>query len=170
VLGSSTATITPIVDSPFGAALGGVTCLYTGMVAVSATVTDITASGNVAASNSNSLKAVAGTTAYGAAVHDIEFIIAVGIDNTFGSVGINRTVFERRKVYVSRDQAGTMTSSTITPETAVSLGAAATGTVTVDVTVDTTNNRIVPTITGVSGTNQTHYQASVRVTSHYNRK
>ena len=168
VLGSSTAEIFP--ESPFGAALGGVTCLYTGMVAVSATVTDITASGGVAASNSNSLKAVAGTTAHGAAVHDIEFIIAVGIDNGAGSVGINRTVFERRKVYVSRDRAGTMTSSTITPETAVSLGAAATGTVTVDVTVDTTNNRIVPTITGVSGTDQTHYQASVRVTSHYNRK
>lgn len=170
VLGSSTATVTPLVDSVFGAALGGVTCLYTGMVAVSATVTDITASGDVAASNSNSLKAVAGTTAHGAATHDIEFIIVVGIDNTFGSVAINRTVFERRKVYVSRGQSGTMISSTITPETAVSLGAAATGTVTVDVTIDTTNNRIVPTITGVSGTDQTHYQASVRVTSHYNRK
>jgi len=170
VLGSSTATNTPIVDSPFGAALGGVTCLYTGMVAISATVTDITASGNVAASNSNSLKAVASTLGDGAAVHDIEFIIAVGIDNTFGSVAINRTVFERRKVYVSRGQSGLMYSSTITPETAVTLGDAATGTVTVGVTIDTTNNRIVPTITGVSGTNQTHYQASVRVTSHYSRK
>ena len=135
-----------------------------------ASVTDITASGNVAASNSNSLKAIASTSGDGAAIHDIEFIIAVGIDNTFGSVGINRTVFERRKVYVSRGQSGVMFSSTITPETAVTLGAAATGTVTVGVTIDTTNNRIVPTITGVSGTDQTHYQASVRVKSHYSRK
>lgn len=170
VLGSSTAPNTILVDSYFGAALGGETCLYTGMIEASATVTEITASGSVAASNSNSLKAVAGTTAQGAATHDIEFMIAVGTDSGAGSVVTRRTVFERRKVYVCRDQSGTMTSSTITPETAVTLGDAATGTVTVGVTVDTTNNRIVPTITGVSGTNQTHYQASVRVKSHYNRK
>jgi len=170
VLGSSTAPNTILVDSFFGAALGGETCLYTGNVAVSATVTDITASGDVGASNSNSLKAVAGTAAIGAATHDIEFMIAVGTDGGYGNIVVRRTVFERRKVYVCLDQSGTMTSSTITPETAVTLGDAATGTVTVGVTVDTTNNRIVPTVTGVSGTNQTHYQASVRVKSHYNRK
>lgn len=170
VLGSSTAPNTILVDSLFGAALGGETCLYTGSVIVSATVTNITAAGDVAASNSNSLKAVAGTTAHGAATHDIEFMIAVGTDNGYGAVVVRRTVFERRKVYVCRDQSGTMTSSTITPETAVTLGDAATGTVTVGVTVDTTNNRIVPTVTGVSGANQTYYQASVRVKSHYNRK
>ena len=170
VLGSSTAPNTILVDSFFGAALGGETCLYTGKVAVSAAVTDITASGSVAASNSNSLKAIASTAAQGAATHDIEFMIAIGTDGGLGTVVIRRTVFERRKVYVCRDQSGTMTSSTITPETAVTLGDAATGTVTVGVTVDTTYNRIVPTITGVSGTNQTHYQASVRVKSHYNRK
>lgn len=170
VLGSSTAPTVLSVDSMFGAALGGVTCLYTGKVAVSAAVTDITAAGDVAASNSDSLKAVSGTTAQGAATHDIEFMVAVGTDNGFGGIVVRRTVFERRKVYVCRDQSGTMTSSTITPETAVTLGDAATGTVTVGVTVDTTYNRIVPTVTGVSGTNQTHYQASVRVKSHYNRK
>jgi hypothetical protein len=154
----------------FGAALGGVTCLYTGMLDVSATVYNVTADGNNTAANTNCLKAVAGTTAHGAATHELEFIIAVGTNGGVGSVAPRRHIYAKRKVHVNRDQSGTMTSSTITPETEVTLGDAATGSVTIGITVDTTNNRIVPTITGTSGTNQTHYQASVRVKSHYNSK
>jgi hypothetical protein len=170
VLGSSTAPTVLLTDSMFGAALGGVTCLYTGMLDVSATVYNVTADGNNTAANTNCLKAVAGTTAHGAATHELEFIIAVGTNGGVGSVAPRRHIYAKRKVHVNRDQSGTMTSSTITPETEVTLGDAATGSVTIGITVDTTNNRIVPTITGTSGTNQTHYQASVRVKSHYNSK
>ena len=41
------------------------------------------------------------------------------------------------------------------------------GTVTVDFTLDTTNNRLVPTVSATGGQ---YYQASVRVNSHYNNK
>lgn len=169
VLGSSLSPNTILSTFLFGASLVGATFAYTELRPAGGT-SNVTIDGLDTTSATNCIKAVAGTTAHGAATHEVEFIVAVGTDNGSGSVLVRRHVYGKRKVFVNRDQSGAFTSTVITLDADQALGDAATGSITLGVTVDTTNNRLVPTVAATSGSNQTHFGASVVIVSHYNRK
>jgi hypothetical protein len=110
-----------------------------------------------------------GVTRYaglGSAVHDVDFIVTFGVN---APLEPSRTFFAKRRVYAAYHiVSGTPTWATSTEVvgTDTNLGTVV-GTVTVGFTLDTANNRLVPTVSATGG--QT-YQASVRVNSHYNRK
>lgn len=97
------------------------------------------------------------------AVHDVEFIVAFGVITPLQS--ITRTFYAKRRVYVAY-HSGSWANSIEVVGTDTNLGTVV-GTVTVGFTLDTTNNRFVPTISATGGQ---YYQVSVRVNSHYNNK
>ena len=102
----------------------------------------------------------------GSAVHDVDFILEFGTDSP---IIPSRTFYAKRRVYAAcHTVSGTTTwhTSTEVVGTDTNLGVVV-GTVTVGFTLDTANNRLVPTVSATGGQN---YQASVRVNSHYNRK
>ncbi len=130
---------------------------------------NITTDGSNTTSATNCVKAVFGGTA-GASVHEVEFIVEVGVDNGFGGITPTGCVIAKRRV-AAYTTSGTIVASAVqTIGTDITLGTVTT-VVSVDITVDTTNNRIVPTVTksaGVAGEIQT--AVSCRITSHNNRK
>lgn len=81
-----------------------------------------------------------------------------------------RHLIAKRRVYAQLKAGAVGSSSTVTIDTDTFVGDAATGSTSVGVTVDFANNRLVPTISGTSGAGQESMQASVRITSHFNRK
>ena len=102
------------------------------------------------------------------AVHDVEFIVAFGDNNPLRNDTL-RTFYAKRRVYVAYQfVSGTPTwaNSIEVVGTDTNLGTVV-GTVTVGFTLDTTYNRLVPTVSATGGQ---YYQASVRVNSHYNNK
>ena len=130
---------------------------------------NITTNGSNTTSATNCVKAVFDGTA-GASVHEVEFIVEVGVDNGFGGIIPTGCVIAKRRV-AAYTTSGTIVASAVqTIGTDITLGTVTT-VVSVDITVDTTNNRIVPTVTksaGVAGEIQT--AVSCRITSHNNRK
>ena len=130
---------------------------------------NITTDGSNTTSATNCVKAVFGGTA-GASVHEVEFIVEVGVDNGYGGIIPTGCVIAKRRV-AAYTTSGTIVASAVqTIGTDITLGTVTT-VVSVDITVDTTNNRIVPTVTksaGVAGEIQT--AVSCRITSHNNRK
>jgi len=157
-----------------GAALGAICCVYTGAAIINGSTYNCTLDGDNTLTASNCVGLLLLNIAFPAidvpssATYDIEFIVTIGTLSG-STLDPRRTLFAKRRVYALRTLY-TTDSSTITLDSDVSLGEAATGSVSVGVTVDFVNNRLVPTITGTTGTNQTYMQASVRVVTHINRK
>ena len=159
-------------QSGYGGACAATIGLCTGNLSAGGATYNITTDGG-AVSNNNTPYLVAGyetvSTRYanlGSAVHDVEFIVAFGVDTP---IEPSRTFYAKRRVYAARHTvSGTATWATSTEVvgTDTNLGTVV-GTVTIGFTLDTANNRLVPTVSATGG--QT-YQASVRVNSHYNRK
>jgi len=58
----------------------------------------------------------------------------------------------------------------VTLEADQQLGDATSGSITCTVGTDQANNRLLPSVTVTAGTTQASWQASVRITSHHNRK
>ena len=113
--------------------------------------------------NSAKLTSPISATAYGAAVHDVDFVVMFGEN---APLEPSRTFYARRRVYVANHDSTGFTSSVEVVGTDTNLGSVV-GTVTIGFTIDTTNNRLVPTI---SATGLQKYQVSCRINSHYNRK
>ena len=125
-------------------------------------------SGTPNATNCVGLFAGVSTTSPLGSTHDVEFIVVVSSGNPSSSS--HRTVFAKRRVYAHRKTTSpTTASSVVTIDSDVLLGEAPDGTITFGVTVDFANNRLVPTVTGVAGTNDLYMDISVRITSHYSR-
>lgn len=140
-----------------------------GIFSTTAGSANITTNGSNTTSATNCVKAVFDGTA-GASVHEVEFIVEVGVDNGYGGIIPTGCVIAKRRV-AAYTTSGTIVASAVqTIGTDITLGTVTT-VVTVDITVDTTNNRIVPTVTksaGVAGEIQT--AVSCRIASHNNRK
>jgi len=130
---------------------------------------NITTDGSNTTSATNCVKAVFGGTA-GASVHEVEFIVEVGVDNGFGGIIPTGCVIAKRRV-AAYTTSGTIVASAVqTIGTDITLGTVTT-VVSVDITVDTTNNRIVPTVTKSAGVaSEIQTAVSCRITSHNNRK
>ncbi len=174
VLFGAVTTNTPM----FGAALGGITCCWTTTRAADGVLQYALLDGSNVPSAANSPKPSLGTTYIkGATIIDVEFIVSVGeILPSGGGLLAKRHYFAKRRVYVSATGQLpfyiplTPNSQVITIDTDVSLGLPATGTCVCGVVVDAVNNRLLPTITVTTGAGQTNWEASVRVTSHFNYK
>ena len=174
-LGSSISPLDNGAVAAYGAALGAICCVYTGAAIINGSTYNCTLDGNntLTASNCAGLlllnTLIPNIDVPSSATYDIEFIVTIGTLSG-STLEPRRTLFAKRRVYALRNALNATYSSTITLDSDVSLGEAATGSVSVGVTVDFANNRLVPTITGTTGTNQTYMQASVRVVTHINRK
>ena len=138
--------------------------------AMDGTAKEITLDGGGTPNATNCVGLFAGvstTTPFGS-IHDVEFIVVVS--NSIPSTSSRRTVFAKRRVYAHRKTAApTTASSVVTIDSDVLLGETPDGTITFGVTVDFANNRLVPTVTGVAGTDDLHMDISVRIISHYSR-
>ena len=130
---------------------------------------NITTNGSNTTSATNCVKAVFGGTA-GASVHEVEFIVEVGVDNGFGGINPTGCVIAKRRV-AAYTTSGTIVASAVqTIGTDITLGTVTT-VVSVDITVDTTNNRLVPTVTKSAGVaDEIQTAVSCRISSHNNRK
>jgi len=174
ILGTSLHPLIVLFDtqSGYGGACAATIGLCTTNLLANGATSDITTDGG-AVSNNNTPYLVAGyevgPTRYasiGSAVHDVEFIVAFGVNSPLEP---SRTFYAKRRVYAAlHTVSGTPTWATSTEVvgTDTNLGSVV-GTVTVGFTLDTANNRLVPTVSATGGQ---QYQASVRVNSHYNRK
>lgn len=149
--------------------LGGAVATTLGLCTVALTANGSTnniTTDTAAPSSTNSAKLISpqqSATAYGAAVHDVDFVVAFGEN---APLEPSRTFYAKRRVYVANHSSTGFTSSVEVVGTDTNLGAVV-GTVTIGFTIDTTNNRLVPTI---SATGTQTYQVSCRINSHYNRK
>jgi len=174
VHGTSLHPLIVILDgqSSYGGALATTLGMCTVNLSANGSTNNITTD-TAAPNNNNCPRLVAGYyisntpySALGSAVHDVEFIVTFGINDPLEP---SRTFYAKRRVYAAYHTiSGTPTwaTSTETVGTDTNLGTVV-GTVTVGFTLDTANNRLVPTITATGGQS---YQVSVRVNSHYNRK
>ena len=174
LLGSSALT-TSIFDisGAYAAALGVIQCVYSDVCAANGTAFNATLNGVNTPSSTNCIKLLPSASVLSSAVIDLDFIIVIG-DNMSGALlAPRRTIFAKRRVYVvfafNASDVGTFSSSTEVIGTDTSVGNAATGTVTIGVTVDSANNRLIPTVSATSGAKQTVFQFGVRSTAHYNR-
>ena len=174
LLGSSALT-TSIFDisGAYAAALGVIQCVYSDVCAANGTAFNATLNGVNTPSSTNCIKLLPSASVLSSAVIDLDFIIVIG-DNMSGALlAPRRTIFAKRRVYVvfafNASDVGTFSSSTEVIGTDTSVGNAATGTVTIGVTVDSANNRLIPTVSATSGAKQTLFQFGVRSTAHYNR-
>ena len=160
-------------QSHYGGACATTLGLCTVALAANGSTNSVTTDGETPA-NSNTPYLVeghtnAGGTRYaslGGAVHDIDFIISFGVDTPLAP---SRTFFARRRVYAAIQIVGVTPewyTSTEVVGTDANLGTVV-GTVTIGFTLDTANNRLVPTVSATGGQ---LYQVSARVNSHYNRK
>jgi len=181
VLGSS---LHPLVESlngesPCGGALAATVGLCTLVLSANGATNSITTDA-AAPANTNTPRLVGfgysildgdpyvglGSSPGSSAVHDVEFIVAFGDSNPLNNT--RRTFYAKRRVYVAYQfvSGPTWANSIEVVGTDTNLGTVV-GTVTVDFTLDTTKNRLVPTVSATGGQ---YYQASVRVNSHYNNK
>lgn len=174
LLGSS-ALVTQIlnISGAHAAALGVIQCVYSDVCQANGTTFNATLDGANTPSSTNCIKLQPAASLLSSAVIDLDFIIVVG-DNMYGALlAPRRTVFAKRRVYIvyafNDSDVGTFNSSVEVIGTDTSVGSAATGTVTVGVTVDSANNRLIPTVSATSGSKQTFFQFGVRSTAHYNR-
>lgn len=174
LLGSSALTTSIFnISGAHAAALGVIQCVYSDICQANGATYNATLDGVNTPSSTNCIKLMPSATALSSAVIDLDFIIVVG-DNMSGALlAPRRTVFAKRRVYVvyafNASDAGEFNSSVEVIGTDTSVGSAATGTVTVGVTVDSANNRLIPTVSATSGSKQTLFQFGVRSTAHYNR-
>ena len=174
ILGTSLHPLIVLFDTQsfYGGACAATVGLCTTNLSAGGITYDITTDGG-AVSNNNTPYLVSGyevgSTRYallGSAVHDVEFIVAFGVDTP---IEPSRTFYAKRRVYAAlHTVSGTPTWATSTEVvgTDTNLGTVV-GTVTIGFTLDTANNRLVPTVSSTGGQN---YQVSARVNSHYNRK
>lgn len=174
ILGTSLHPLIVLFDtqSGYGGACAATVGLCTAHLSAGGATYNITTDGD-AVSNNNTPYLVAGyetvSTRYavlGSAVHDVEFIVAFGLSTP---IEPSRTFYAKRRVYAAlHTVSGTPTWATSTEVvgTDTNLGTVV-GTVTIGFTLDTANNRLVPTVSATGGQN---YQVSCRVDSHYNRK
>ena len=151
-------------QSFYGGAVSTTLGLCTSVLSANGSTNNITTD-TTAPSSTNSAKLVnpVSTTAYGAAVHDVDFVVMFGEN---APLNPSRTFYAKRRVYVANHDSTGFTSSVEVVGTDTNLGVVV-GTVTIGFTIDTTNNRLVPTI---SATGLQLYQVSCRINSHYNRK
>ena len=174
LLGSSALTAPPYnISGAHAAALGVIQCVYSDICQANGTTYNATLNGVNTPSSTNCIKLLPSASALASTVIDLDFIIVIG-DNMSGALlAPRRTVFAKRRVYVvfayNNSYVGEFNSSVEVIGTDTSVGSAATGTVTVGVTVDSANNRLIPTVSATSGSNQTLFQFGVRSTAHYNR-
>ena len=174
LLGSSALTTSIFnISGAHAAALGVIQCVYSAVCAADGTTFNATLDGANTPSSTNCIKLLPAASALSSAVIDLDFIIVIG-DNMYGTLLTpRRTVFAKRRVYIvfafNTSDVGAFSSSVEVIGTDTSVGSAATGTVTVGVTVDSANNRLIPTVSATSGSKQTFFQFGVRSTAHYNR-
>lgn len=174
LLGSSALTTSILnISGAHAAALGVIQCVYSGICTANGTTYNATLDGVNTPSSTNCIKLLPSASVLSSAVIDLDFIIVVG-DNMSGALlAPRRTVFAKRRVYIvyafNDSDVGAFNSSVEVIGTDTSVGSAATGTVTVGVTVDSANNRLIPTVSATSGSTQTLFQFGVRSTAHYNR-
>ena len=174
LLGSSALTASIFnISGAHAAALGVIQCVYSDVREANGTAFNATLDGSNTPSSTNCIRLMPAVSVLSSAVIDLDFIIVVG-DNMSGALlAPRRTIFAKRRVYVvfafNASDVDTFSSSTEVIGTDTSVGSAATGTVTVGVTVDSANNRLIPTVSATSGSKQTSFQFGVRSTAHYNR-
>lgn len=174
LLGSSALTTSILnISGAHAAALGVIQCVYSDVCQANGTTYNATLNGVDTPSSTNCIKLLPSDSVVSSAVIDLDFIIVIG-DNMSGALlAPRRTVFAKRRVYVvfafNDSDVGAFNSSVEVIGTDTSVGSAATGTVTVGVTVDSANNRLIPTVSATSGSKQTSFQFGVRSTAHYNR-
>lgn len=174
LLGSSALTTSILnISGAHAAALGVIQCVYSDVCQANGTTYNATLDGVNTPSSTNCIKLLPSASVLSSAVIDLDFIIVIG-DNMSGALlAPRRTVFAKRRVYVvfafNNSDVGAFNSSVEVIGTDTSVGSAATGTVTVGVTVDSANNRLIPTVSATSGSKQTSFQFGVRSTAHYNR-
>ena len=174
LLGSSALTASIFdISGAHAAALGVIQCVYSDVCTANGTAFNATLDGSNTPHSTNCIRLMPAVSVLSSAVIDLDFIIVVG-DNMSGALlAPRRTIFAKRRVYVvfafNASDVGTFSSSTEVIGTDTSVGNAATGTVTIGVTVDSANNRLIPTVSATSGAKQTVFQFGVRSTAHYNR-
>lgn len=174
LLGSS-ALLAPAdnISGAHAAALGVIQCVYSAVNVANGTAFNATLDGSNTPSSTNCIKLMPAVSVLSSAVIDLDFIIVVGDNMSGAMLAPRRTIFAKRRVYVvfafNDSDVGAFSSSTEVIGTDTSVGSAATGTVTVGVTVDSANNRLIPTVSATSGYKQTLFQFGVRSTAHYNR-
>uniref|UniRef100_UPI00260508AB hypothetical protein n=1 Tax=uncultured Acinetobacter sp. TaxID=165433 RepID=UPI00260508AB len=136
-------------QSFFGGAVSTTLGLCTVVLPANGSTYNITADA-AAPSSTNSAKLTnpISPTAWGAAVHDVEFVVMFGLNTPLQP---SSTFYAKRRVYVANHYSSGFTSSVEVIGTDTSVGSAATGTVTVGVTVDSANNRLIPTVSATSG-------------------
>ena len=161
------------ISGAHAAALGVIQCVYSDVCTANGATFNATLDGSNTPSSTNCIKLLPSASVLSSAVIDLDFIIVVG-DNMSGALlAPRRTVFAKRRVYIvfafNASDVATFNSSVEVIGTDTSVGSAATGTVTVGVTVDSANNRLIPTVSATSGSKQTLFQFGVRSTAHYNR-
>lgn len=174
LLGSSALTASILnISGAHAAALGVIQCVYSAVCSANGTTYNATLDGVNTPSSTNCIKLMPAVSALSSAVIDLDFIIVVGDTMSGAMLAPRRTVFAKRRVYVvfafNDSDVGAFSSSTEVIGTDTSVGSAATGTVTIGVTVDSANNRLIPTVSATSGYKQTVVQFGVRSTAHYNR-
>ena len=174
LLGSSALTASILnISGAHAAALGVIQCVYSDVREANGTAFNATLNGVDTPSSTNCIKLLPSASVLSSAVIDLDFIIVIGDTMSGALLAPRRTIFAKRRVYVvfafNASDVGTFSSSTEVIGTDTSVGSAATGTVTIGVTVDSANNRLIPTVSATSGSKQTSFQFGVRSTAHYNR-
>ena len=174
LLGSSALTASIFdISGAHAAALGVIQCVYSDVCVANGTAFNATLNGSNTPSSTNCIRLMPAVSTLSSAVIDLDFIIVVGDNIGVALLAPRRTIFAKRRVYVvfafNDSDVGAFSSSTEVIGTDTSVGSAATGTVTIGVTVDSANNRLIPTVSATSGAKQTVFQFGVRSTAHYNR-
>jgi len=170
ILGTSSSPRQEISDglSHYAAAFGGITCCWTTLRDANGVLQYVLLDGSNTPSATNCPSLLLSSGSFCSATHEVEFIVTTG--NAAAPLTPKRTYFAKRKVYVERSAAGVATVVLVTLETDQQLGDATSGSITCTVGTDQANNRLLPSVTVTAGTTQAAWQASVRVTSHHNRK
>ena len=169
ILGTSSSPRQVIYDdlSHYAAAFGGITCCWTTLRNANGVLQYVLLDGSNTPSATNCPSLLISSGAFCSATHEVEFIVTTGVDNPLIP---KRTYFAKRKVYVERHAAGVATVVLVTLEADQQLGDATSGSITCTVGTDQANNSLLPSVTVTTGTTQASWQASVRITSHHNRK
>ena len=166
VLGSSTQSSLFILGTSAARRLSGLWASIT-TIPVAGTAY-ATIDGSQTLSNANCLKAVTQTGCTSS--HEVEFIVSVGPDNTYGGCNPIGSFTAKRSINVHRAVGGTYYTGTMrTVGTDESLGTIG-GTFTPSLTVDTVNNRLECSVVragGVAG--QEAFALSVRTSTHDTR-
>jgi len=169
ILGTSSSPRQTIFNNipQYAAAFGGITCCWTTERNANGVLQYVLLDGSNTPSATNCPSLLLSSSSFCSATHEVEFIVSTGVD---APLTPKRTYFAKRKVYVERHSAGVATSVLVTLESDQQLGDATSGSITCTVGTDQANNRLLPSVTVTAGTTQASWQASVRITSHHNRK